>query len=97
MKQYRHGDLLIQQVESIPQGAKRKKGRTLAEGEATGHHHTLDNGTLYEADGNLYFRLAKPSALTHQEHATIPLPAGIYRCVQQREYQPQAAPRRVID
>lgn len=96
--QYRHGDLLIVQVDSIPKDAKRTKGRILAEGEATGHHHKLDSGTLYLApDGNLYFRAAKPTAVTHQEHARIELPAGNFQVIGQREYQPAAAPRRVVD
>jgi hypothetical protein len=32
----------------------------------------------------------------HEEHATIPLPAGLYRVRIQREYHPEAI-RRVVD
>ena len=36
-------------------------------------------------------------AVIHQEHARIELPAGDYRVWIQREYQPAAPPRRVVD
>lgn len=39
-KQYRHGDLFIEQVE-IPADVKPSKGNILAYGEATGHHHSI--------------------------------------------------------
>ena len=66
--QVRHGDLLIVRVDSIPEGATKRKGKTLAEGEATGHAHTLEaGGQLYERDGRLYFRASKKTAVVHQE------------------------------
>ena len=99
MKQYRHGDLLLVAVEAIPEGAKlQKKRKVLAEGEATGHAHTLFGpGTLYLVDGQLYLRAPKATAVVHEEHAKITLPAGLYRIDHQREYRPAAAPRRVVD
>lgn len=100
MRQYRHGDLLLVQVDAIPTGAKRIKSKTLAEGEATGHHHRLlDKGTLVmNADGELYLRAPKDGAsVVHEEHARIDLPQGNYKVVIQQEYVPQAVPRRVVD
>lgn len=41
MKQYRHGDVFIKPA-TIPSNVKPVKGTTLALGEATGHHHTLE-------------------------------------------------------
>lgn len=52
---------------------------------------------LFEKDGELWFRCESTVALTHQEHSTILLPPGDYRSIIQREYQPKAVPRRVID
>lgn len=101
---YRQGDVLIEQVASIPKGARRVevKGRiVLAEGEATGHAHTIAEqyGELYEKDGTLYLRLSERDApLTHQEHSTIVLPARkAYRVVRQREWTDADEPRQVLD
>jgi hypothetical protein len=35
-----------------------------------------------------FLRIATGAMLTHEEHAPIPLPAGLYRVVQQREFDP---------
>ncbi len=43
-----------------------------------------------------YLLISEPTALTHQEHAAIPLPAGVYRVTIQREYAPEGI-RRVAD
>ena len=43
---YRHGDLLLKRVEAIPADATQLNTLTLAEGEATGHHHTLQKVVL---------------------------------------------------
>lgn len=98
--QYRHGDLLIQKIDSIPEGATRLKHSTLADGEATGHAHTIErpsSATLYEKDGKLYLNVRKDTAVVHQEHARIPLAPGVYGVDRQVEYQPAAAPRQVRD
>ena len=101
MNQYRHGDLLIQQVADIPRGAKRVKHGILAEGEATGHAHRVDTkeAILYERDGKLYLRTgARGAALTHEEHARIDLPAHCcYEIVRQREYVAADIVRQVVD
>ena len=99
MKTYRHGDLLLVQVASIPTPAKRQKGHILAHGEATGHAHRLEgSGTLWMTpDGQLHFRAGKGARVVHEEHATICLPPGDYRVVRQREYRPEAPPVQVVD
>jgi hypothetical protein len=43
-KQYRQGDILIEDVDQLPADAKpqtRLRGLVVAQGEATGHHHVL--------------------------------------------------------
>jgi hypothetical protein len=72
--------------------------RILALGEATGHAHTLiaDGRVDYyptpEADPCLttgYPAICDHGAvLEHEEHRELPLPAGLYRIVQQREHDP---------
>lgn len=101
--QFRQGDVLLIKVGSIPKSAKRmpaKKGRMiLAEGEATGHSHSVDasKGALYIDKTGEVFLLAKDGCtLVHQEHAPIDLDAGAYRVCRQREYTPEAI-RNVMD
>ncbi|WP_165220098.1 hypothetical protein [Aquisphaera insulae] len=97
---WRHGDVFIARVESVPVDAIRKHHLTLAEGEVTGHSHRIAEAgaaELLERDGMLYLRvLADRATLIHQEHRAIELPRGEYRVWQQREYTPQAI-RTVMD
>jgi hypothetical protein len=78
-------------VQPVPRDVR---GRlVLALGEATGHAHAVsarDAELLadpVEVDRR-FLRIATEAMLTHEEHAAIPLPPGLYRVVQQREYVP---------
>ena len=107
---YRQGDILLIFIATIPTEAKktrRKNGRLiLAEGEATGHAHTvIDRGAdLYELVNSAdiaemrqrFLRVDQDVELVHDEHATIALPPGAYEVRRQREYAPEA-PRRIAD
>lgn len=102
-KIYRQGDVLIEQIAELPKALKRQKGRIiLALGEATGHHHAIEERDAADwwkadADGADHFLTVKTeTAVTHQEHAPIVLPPGNYRVRRQREYTP-AAIRNVAD
>lgn len=96
---YRHGDVLVQQVKTMPQALPRP-GATLARGEVTGHSHRFRDPSqvqLYQAGTDTYVRVLSESAdLIHEEHRTISLPRGDYKVWMQREYSPEAI-RRVID
>jgi len=106
---YRQGDLLLVPCAEIPAGAYEKaaeNGRVvLARGERTGHAHTMagDRVCYFREDGSGggvgFIHVAGPSSveLVHEEHASLTIPPGCYRVVQQREYQPRAAPRNVGD
>src|SRR5262245_45903403 len=106
--QYRQGDVLIERIAEIPvKTTRRIPGAILAQGEATGHHHAIDNAEaveLYEdssgrdtqAGSVRFMRLTRESVLKHQEHAPIALPPGNYKVTRQREYTPEAV-RRVAD
>lgn len=97
---YRHGDVLLQQVDALPSAALPRPGVTLARGEVTGHSHRFADATkvqLFQYGGESYAQvLAGGAELIHEEHHTIALPEGIYRFWMQREYSPEAI-RRVID
>lgn len=91
---YRHGDVLIRRVSSIPRSAQRRAGATLAHGEVTGHSHRLAQPNLVQLwnDGsNLFLEVKAPSAtLVHEEHKAIELPEGFYQVWKQREYAPNS-------
>ena len=92
MLQIQHGDVLLRGIDKLPRGAtlvERKGGRLiLAEGEATGHHHAVAEkaATLWEIKGELYLEALEPVTITHEEHKTLPIPAGIYQIGRVREY-----------
>jgi hypothetical protein len=107
----RQGDILLTPVGALPYyierdkrtaRVKRKKGEGIivAAGEATGHHHRIRTKSvvMYRDGINRYIRVPEGGAeLTHEEHETLMVPAGVYKVEHQREYQPQAAPVRVYD
>jgi hypothetical protein len=90
---YRHGDVLVAQVEEVPGGAVQRPHLVLAEGEMTGHSHRIaepGSAQLFQLDAQIYLRvLAKTATLIHQEHGPIVLAQGDYRVWRQREYSPQ--------
>lgn len=103
MKAYRHGDLLLVQVETIPSEAKKRDGivnNILLEGEATGHMHRaigaisiFDSPNESQESTNYLLGFLEVgdegATLVHQEHKTLEIPKGNYKFMQQREYDPQ--------
>jgi len=92
MKTYRHGDVIVREVKSIPTKAKElsTKKAVLALGEVTGHSHQV-NGALafFGFDEERYLKIQRGiGALTHEEHGRIELPAGNYEVIIQRDYEP---------
>ena len=102
-KQYRQGDVLLvkTEMEGVPEDAVKELSDTrvvLAYGEVTGHAHAIDiaHAGLYQWKNDRLLE-AKPGArLVHEEHSAIDLEPGIYRVIQQREYEPGSS-RPVID
>lgn len=93
----RQGDVIIKLNQAKPEEAKKRKDRTLALGEATGHHHTLTKGEVYGSmDGVQWIVLDEETELTHQEHDILVIPPGVHEVIIQREYAPEEI-RRVID
>ncbi len=99
-RQYRQGDVLLQLVPGVPDEASQAvvpAGRTvLALGELTGHAHVLASADGELVEGHTaerrFVTLAVGGVLTHEEHATIIVPAGTYEVVRQREYRPRPQP-----
>jgi hypothetical protein len=106
---FRQGDVLLVPVaaERLPANfrppPRDARGRlVLALGEATGHAHAVaapDADLLAGPDARdeRFLRIVTDAQLTHEEHAAIPLPAGLYRVVRQREYAPWGGQREVAD
>lgn len=105
--QFRQGDVYLIRVECFPSQVvplAPEDGRAvLATGEVTGHAHAMraDRACRYRDDGSgsTFLRVDGPDPvdLLHEEHDPIAVPPGTYRIVQQREYEPLAAPRAVAD
>lgn len=99
MKMYRQGDVMIRQVAALPALAidSTPKGRiVLAHGKVTGHAHAIGEGEAREftwADegkaARRFLSVMQAAVVRHEEHAAIPLSAGFYEIVQQREYSPE--------
>lgn len=84
----RQGDILLVSMSSEPAGLTPLESRVIAEGEATGHKHQLEEGTLYlDEKGNMFVRVEKEQTrVVHDEHKPITLDKGFYQVVRQREY-----------
>ena len=97
---WRHGDVLVMQIEALPAGAGALATVVLARGEATGHMHRIADpktARLFEHGAERFLEVTAASAqLVHEEHAALTLPRGVYRYWQQREYAP-AGLRTVAD
>jgi hypothetical protein len=101
---WRQGDVLIEQVESIPPSARRLKRPVLASGDSTGQRHQIKDrrtARLLSTDETGSVRLfleviADEAAVVHPEHGEIVLPRGNYRVWLQREFD-DIGPRSVAD
>ena len=97
---YRHGDLIIIPTQKMPKNVRKLPHLVLAHGEVTGHTHRIaerDSAELYSLADQFFLNVtAERANLIHEEHATIPLPQGIYLVRHQREYSPKAI-LRVVD
>lgn len=89
----RQGDILFVKIDKIKGDLTKKSDNIIAEGEATGHKHTLINGVLYlDEKGNIFAKVESDEAtVVHEEHKQITLPTGDYRIIKQREYLPKAS------
>src|SRR5262245_66590796 len=99
----RQGDVLLVPVSKLPDGARPVgSGRlVLAEGEATGHAHVVDDASasLHREpwfSGRIYLDVegGGPVFLVHEEHDPLAVPGGLYEVRRQREYAPGGRSRR---
>lgn len=83
----RHGDVVLQKVDEIMGKQKLVKELVLAEGEVTGHFHTLSGQVLESVYNDERFVEVKKNdaVLTHPEHDSLTIPKGKYIVLLQRE------------
>jgi hypothetical protein len=96
MNNYRHGDLCLVGVKSVPKSAKIANTKTLMTGSG-GHAHTFDNGKHYVLEGDDFiigYLRAKDTKLYHIEHGKdvgksfkeAKITDGVYELRRQVEY-----------
>lgn len=86
-KQFRQGDVFIEEIDKIPEKTKIDLTNILVYGETTGHAHRLRGGDLLTDEQDNKFVISRgKTQITHEEHDTIELPEGNYQIIRQREY-----------
>jgi hypothetical protein len=95
---HRQGDLLFLWQDSRPAvDLNARQSNVIVAGEATGHAHRLQAGTILEApDGTLYLEITQTTQVVHEDHGPLVLEPGFWLVVRQREYTPEAS-RTVMD
>lgn len=105
IKQLQQGDVIVRRVTLDISKAKKvspdKRGVVLAEGEATGHYHGIENiedAELYRIGEQMILSVKNPVDLKHQEHGTVTIEPGIWEIGIVREYDYfKQMERKVID
>ncbi len=85
----RQGDVLLKQIDKLPEKVKKLEDKVLAYGEITGHSHRLENPENIEryTDGEkLYLQVFQPTPLIHEEHLPQVVLPGVYEQIREREY-----------
>lgn len=94
----RHGDLVIYQINKIPETARQLSTNIIAEGEKTGHNHELYGshqifetwsggiGMLGTPKKNMYIKAKLDIFLKHPEHNTLKISKGDYIIFHEREF-----------
>ena len=85
-------DVLLADVQEIPEVGERRQSPVLVTGEATGHAHRVEapeKAEIWEVGGQLYLKVTDATRILHDEHLPVSIPPGIYRVWQQREYSPR--------
>ena len=98
---YQQGDIIFKSVEKVcgKKSKKTNRGYVVAEGEATGHYHTInDEIDLLISDAGMFVSSKESFTVTHEEHKPITIPAGNYEIGRVQEYDHFAEEARdVID
>jgi hypothetical protein len=85
------GDVLFKSVKKIPKGKKvgrKARGYVLAEGEVTGHAHTIQDeiDLILDDAGKMFMHNDNPVEITHEEHKNFTVPSGDWEIGIVKEY-----------
>ena len=101
-KLIQQGDVLVFS-DSIPSNAvpvKARHGRfILAEGEATGHAHTIAESpgvSMFRLDNSLFLSTESEVIVRHEEHKPVTIPPGTFRIDQVKEIDPYTEEIRTV-
>lgn len=99
LRQFRHGDVLLEEIDELPSELHEKNDGIVAHGEATGHAHRLvgHGRLLQDSYGSLFITAVRGVAIVHEEHLHIEIPPANYRVIRQREWEPNLGSRYVVD
>lgn len=106
MNAVRQGDILIIPATAPEHFERRTAGRcTVGYGEATGHHHVIEQAQWVVAPGTteddlrqfamgarnipVFVVATEETTLIHPEHDTIAIAPGVWRVIRQAQYSPQ--------
>ena len=95
-KLYRHGDLLLRQVDEIPVHAQQLSTNIIAHGENGNTHKLHGSHQVYGTHSSQNYRIIEPTyfqakeeiSLKHQEHDTLKISKGNYVILHEREHDP---------
>ncbi len=92
---FQTGDVLYKMTELLPENSLPLKTDLIHKGQ--NHHHRISGSyELYQSNEDMYILALDTCDLTHEEHATIQLPAGLYKKDLVREYDHFLEESRVV-
>lgn len=80
----RHGDILCENVDKLPKGAKVKKGNVIV--SSSNDHIIEGEGKIYSQENDIFVKVTGKANLNHNEHKKINLPIGVYKVIRQIEF-----------
>ena len=90
MKNYRHGDICLIGIKSIPKTAKLKKTTVILQSGSGGNPHKINTGKLYFVEGNEFiigYLEAKDTSLIHNEHGEKKVGSEKYAKIDNGKYE----------
>lgn len=98
---YRHGDVLLKKIDTLPNNTIKQNTKTIALGEVTGHSHRFDGGQVCVFENKQkqkFVEVTEDTVLIHEEHKSINVIQGVYEVIIEREYDIfSEAERQVLD
>jgi hypothetical protein len=90
----RQGDVVVERVSAIPKNAKKLDGKKVQFNSefGPGHSHQMNVDEMFAVageNGTTYVLVNEPTQMTHPEHPTLDVAAGIYAVRTVRDFAPR--------